>query len=145
VVIASPAAAIPGSDDRGLLDLCGEVTRLRHEADLIEVQRVWPHDDEIERILCGTGPRKERIEAAELYAVESGHREASNDVSRLLARADGLMEQMLAMPANTVVGRRAKVEVLLAHLDEPNWRASDEEAGWEFRAVRTLLRELISI
>lgn len=142
VIIASPAAAVPASDDRDLLNLCADVIRLRNEADLIEVTRVWPHDDEVERILCGDETRRERIDAAESYSIRSGHRAAGNEVSALLARADVLLEQMLAIPAITPAGRAAKVEALLAHLDEPEWRQADDEAPWEFRALRSLLHEL---
>ena len=53
-----------------------------------------------------------------------------------------MLEQMLAMPATSPAGRAAKVETLLAHLDEPGWRESDDVAGWDVRAVRSLLREL---
>jgi hypothetical protein len=142
-VIAGPSAAIALSADRDLHDLCAEIIRLRGEADVIEAQRVWPHDDEVERILSsGDGTRRERIDAAESFSIQSGHREAGNEVSRLLARADILMERVLAMPATTAAARRAKVETLLTHLDDPGWRESDDDAGWEFRAVRSLLREL---
>jgi hypothetical protein len=142
-VMASPTVAIASSDDRDLFGLCAEIIRLRGEADVIEAKRVWPHDDEVELILSsGDGTRRERIDAAEAFSIRSGHREAGNEVSRLLARADVLMERVLAMPATTAAARRAKVETLLAHLDDEGWRQSDDDAGWEFRAVRSLLREM---
>jgi hypothetical protein len=128
-VMASPTAAIALSDDRDLFDLCREIIRLRGQADEIEIQRVWPCDDEVERILsCGEGTRRERMDRAEVYSIRSGHREAGNEISRLLARADILMERVLAMPANTAAARRAKVEAATSRQPPAISRSSERTA-----------------
>jgi hypothetical protein len=57
-----PAIAIPTDADRDVLDLSARIVSLRTEADRIEVTRAWPHDDEIERILCSEGTRRRVVD-----------------------------------------------------------------------------------
>lgn len=92
---AIPAAAAPDTDGRDLLDLCAEISRLRGEADVIEAEGVWPLEQEVERILCGAGTRRERMDAADACAVQSGLRQAGSEVSRLVAQAEALTERVL--------------------------------------------------
>jgi hypothetical protein len=135
----APPVRMPSSDERELLNLCAEISRLRIEADRIEVQRVWPHEQQIKRVLCGEGTRRERMDAAEAYALQSGLRQASDDVSQLVAHASALVERALDIPARNPPARRAKAETLIAHLAGRGWESEDEIG---FQALRSMLREL---
>ena len=137
-VAASPAAAVPAADDRDLLDLCAEISRLRGEADVIDAERVWPLEQEIQRILCGAGTRRERMDAADAYAVRSGLREVRNEVGRMMAQAGALTERVLELPARTPAARWAKADAILGHLAAHGWEAEDP---FGFRALRAALLE----
>ena len=58
------------------------------------------------------------------------------------AKMDALVEQMLAIPALTPEGRRAKVLVALRLLP-PIWREVDEKTDYGILEARRLLIELV--
>jgi hypothetical protein len=56
---------------------------------------------------------------------------------------DALIKEMLATPAHTADGRRAKVQVLLVCILGQGWTAIDEQTDYPERMARDLLIEFV--
>jgi hypothetical protein len=54
---------------------------------------------------------------------------------------DKLIKEMWPIPATTINGRRAKVEVLLVCILGDKWRVNDDEADYDIHMARRLLIE----
>jgi hypothetical protein len=56
---------------------------------------------------------------------------------------DKLIKEMWPIPATTISGRRAKVEVLLVCILGDKWRVNDDEADYDIHMARRLLIEFV--
>jgi hypothetical protein len=160
---ATPALAVPAmasaaqGDDAELLALEAEIDRLHDIIAEIEESRVWPYDEEFERIMRRKPATQDEVimqklgvfedvtretyKAAWAYSDAVGRSAAAGEVHEIYRQVDPLLTRLFDTPARTNAGRAAKVRVLLGHLlDE--WRGPARDLDYPIERSRQLLGEL---
>lgn len=153
VMAARPALASPPDDSE----------LLRLEEQILEQHRLaTAYDDEIIRLSEIWMAESKRLYAASLDAEGNSsltprqrwdlveampesieHTRLCRLQDPFYAKQDALITQMLATPAHTADGRRAKVQVLLVCILGHEWMQADEQMDHPERLARDLLIELV--
>jgi hypothetical protein len=134
---AMPAEG-PKTDDAELLAMEVEIMRLSGLAKAIHANKVDPFEKQFAARLRQSG-----YDAALAFADTYGREDAIEEAETFSEPAARLCERLIATPALTQAGRRAKVRVLLTEIlpGADEWRGPEQELNWDIAQVRALFGE----